>query len=681
MTTADWTLLLCVPLLPLAGFGAQIFLGRRLPGRGAPILVGAMGLAAAIALVQGFRFIGADVGELRSSVEAGFSWNFLWTEATPGTPNVAFGLLFDNLSAIMLAAVAPICFLIHLYSVGYMQGDRRYHIYFANISLFTAGMLGLILSDNFLSFFICWELMGFCSYSLIGHFHDKPSAAAACKKAFLTTRVGDVCLFLGVAILFSHYDTVAFSALFAGVQETLAATGGEYPGWLVAAGLLIFMGAVGKSAQFPLHIWLPDAMEGPTPVSAMIHAATMVAAGVYLTARAAPFFSEEVFVVVALVGSFTAIFAALIGICATDIKKVLAYSTISQLGFMIAAIGVGGWVAGLFHMVTHAFFKACLFLGSGSVIHAVHTQEMPEMGGLRRKMPITYGTMLVSTLAIAGVPLFAGFYSKDSILAAALGRAQSGGGLLDTLPAVFLFVAAGITAFYMFRLMILTFHGAPRDQEKFDHAHESPSTMTIPLVVLGLGAVFSGSLWIANGDVLGHHPWFPGLVSAPTLSGLVPVAPAIAEHAHGQALWMSVAIGAAGIALAFSFYQWGVFSAEAWAKRLGPLYRAVSAKFWIDEIVNTTVVRLTVIASAVLGAFDRGVVDGLVNLVGWGGRKSADLAGFLDKHGVDGLVNSTALATQALGAGASTVQSGRIQQYLLFTVLGAVALGAWILVR
>ncbi|MGH7151422.1 MAG: NADH-quinone oxidoreductase subunit L, partial [Planctomycetota bacterium] len=441
---------------------------------------------------------------------------------------------------------------------------------------------------------------------------------------------------------------------------------------LTVAGLCLFLGAVGKSAQFPLHVWLPDAMEGPTPVSAMIHAATMVAAGVFLTARSFLFLSPEARIVVALVGSFTAIFAATIGICQTDIKRVLAYSTVSQLGYMIAGIGVGGIAAGLFHMVTHAAFKACLFLGSGSVIHAVHTQEMPRMGGLRRRMPITYGTMLVSTLAIAGVPPFAGFYSKDAILSSSLAHAMEHGAWLHALPAIFLFVAAGVTAFYMFRLIILTFHGAPRDAHKFEHAHESPLVMTVPLIVLGFfavtgGLIFGGNWFLRLGEGL------PGMVKA---EGEV----AHLEHeAHTIAMWGSIGVAGAGILLAFAFYQWRRLSAEAWARRWGPAYGWVKNKYFVDEFYLATVVRLVMFLTAVQRWFDVWIIDGLVNLLGGVGRAAAAVSGWFDRWVVDGAVNLLGWLTQLWGGVARLFQTGRVQTYVAWGVAGAVGAAAFVL--
>src|SRR5262245_8117301 len=471
----DFKLLLAVPAIPLAGYVLQIFLRRRLP-HGDKLLTLGMFAVMCITVYLGAKGLHAAYrGErfFHESSEAGIGFGWLYANGSvPASQNIVLGILYDPLGAAMLAVVGIVSFCVHLFSIGYVHGDKRYPIFFANISLFTFAMLGLVLADNLLVLFVFWELMGAMSYLLIGHFAHDPSqpffhrwATWASKKAFLTTRVGDVLLFVGIFILWDKFHTLRFTELWAAARETVAENGGEFPAWLTWAGLCIFGGTVGKSAQFPLHIWLPDAMAGPTPVSAMIHAATMVAAGVFLLGRMYPLLSPDVRGVVTVVGATTALFAATIGTTCYDLKAVLAYSTISQLGFMVAAVGLGGVVAGMFHMTTHAFFKACLFLSAGSVIHGCHhVQDMRLMGGLRKKMPITFACMLICTLAIAGVPYFSGFFSKDEIIKAGILR------ILDartfdgwSLYAVFaLAAAAALTAFYMFRLIFLTFFGEYR---------------------------------------------------------------------------------------------------------------------------------------------------------------------------------------------------------------------------
>jgi NADH-quinone oxidoreductase subunit L len=677
---------------------------------------------AAKAIATGF----AGEEFFHQSREDGFAWSWLYQTAKSAgsSMNLTAGILYDNLGAALLAVVGIVSFFVHLFSIGYMKGDRRFHIFFANISLFTFAMLGLVLSDNILFFFAFWELMGLMSYLLIGHFaHDPTSprithAASACKKAFLTTRIGDTALFIGMMMFFWKFQTLHFSELWRLAQEEVARNGGEYPAWMTIAGLFVFGGTVGKSAQFPLHIWLPDAMEGPTPVSAMIHAATMVAAGVFLLGRTYPLLSPEVLAVVTVVGSFTALFAATIGTTVNDIKGVLAYSTISQLGFMVAACGLGGVVFGMFHMVTHAFFKACLFLCSGSVIHGCHhEQDMRRMGGLRKLMPITFACMLASTLAIAGIPLFSGFYSKDKIIMSAFEKSLGHFEGVGFFASLALPVAALLTAFYMFRLIFMTFSGEYRgaaahagdhgghaahghdDHAGHDHAghghddhghahvpHESPWPMTVALVCLGLLGVLGGHFWLASlSDPLASHtePWFLRIVSLERLYGGLVAEPHVAEHvehqAHSLALVVSLGVALAGIAIAALLYQAKKIDPARIAASLGEVYHAVANKYWIDEIVNAAVVRPTVGFALLQKWFDEKVVDGLVNGVGhltrWLGFGSA----WVDLRGVDGAVNGVGSLAQAFGSVARLFQTGRVQQYVSFAVGGGILLAAWLI--
>lgn len=451
----------------------------------------------------------------------------------------AIGIYIDNTTAITLFMVTLLAFLIHLFSTGYMQGEVRYARFFATINLFTMGMIGLVLANNFLWLFVCWEIMGLCSYLLIGHYFEKPSAQAACVKAFITTRIGDCFMFVGMMIIFLNARTLLFAgpnefqALFAGWQEgaldgmfrwgltTYGGPGSMFAnmgaqallvggGALSVMGILLFIGPVGKSAQFPLHVWLPDAMEGPTPVSAMIHAACMVSAGVYLTARLFPLFTPDTLMVVAYIGGFTALFAGTIGLMQTDIKKVLAFSTISQLGYMFLGIGVGAWVPAVFHMITHAFFKALMFLGSGSVILGCsHEQEMTRMGGLWKKMPVTTATFWIGNLAITGAPFFfSGFYSKEAVLTQAM---IFGVDTAVIIPYVFGALGAGLTTFYMFRLVWMTFHGKPRDPWVYEHAKESPWNVVLPLIVIAGFAVVVG--WpLAAKSSMGENLGFTNVV-------------------------------------------------------------------------------------------------------------------------------------------------------------------------
>jgi NADH-quinone oxidoreductase subunit L len=566
----------------------------------------------------------------------------------------------------MLIVVTLISALIHLYSIGYMHGDERYSRYFAYLSLFSFSMLGLVLSDNFFGIYIFWELVGLCSYLLIGFWFEKHSASNAAKKAFITNRVGDICMFTGILIVFTTLGVFKFEDVFQGVAD-----GKLSGGLLTATGLLIFGGAIGKSAQFPLHVWLPDAMEGPTPVSALIHAATMVAAGVYLVGRVFVFFTADALLFIAYIGTITAFMAATIAIVQTDIKRVLAYSTVSQLGFMMVGLGTGGYTAGLFHLTTHAFFKALLFLGSGSVIHAVHTQDMHEMGGLRKKMPITFWTFLVATLAISGVPPLSGFWSKDAILASALefGMIHPSHMIIS----VIMFLSAGITAFYMFRLVYLTFAGAPRDKLKFDHAHESPRVMTIPLTVL---AVFSvGTISWGWYDHLIAKPDLSMFASTPT--EVIPgheAAHGVAHSAHNIALVLSVLVAGLGILISTATYYWKRISAETWGKRLRPIYNLLRNKYYFDELYGATVIKGTLLTSKLSGLFDLRFIDGIVNGVARWTTKVSFADGWFDLRVVDGLVNLVARVVQFFGAGLRNIQTGRVQTYILMALGAVVAL-------
>ncbi len=488
-----------IPFLPLLSFFVNIAVGKRLPRKGDWLSLATIGAGLVMSIVIFF--------EVFRIYDPNFKYHVVvpWLSLR-GRFVINAGILVDNLTAVMLVVVTGVSFLVHLFSVGYMHGDPKYSRYFAYLSVFSFSMLGLVLAESFFFIYIFWELVGFSSYALIGFWFEKKSAADAGKKAFIVNRIGDLGFLLGFLLLFATTGLLGFDEVFQAIGE------GKIGGTLLTlAGIGIFCGAIGKSAQFPLHVWLPDAMEGPTPVSALIHAATMVAAGVYLVGRVYPIFTPDAFLVIAYIGLLTLFIAGTIAITATDIKKVLAYSTCSQLGYMIMGLGVGGFTAGLAHLTTHAAFKACLFLGSGSVIHAVHSQEITEMGGLRKKMPITFITFLIATLAISGVPLFSGFYSKDMILGAALEFGMRNPHHMILFAGALL--TAGMTAFYMFRLVILTFLGKPKDHHKFDHAHESPPNMWVPLVVL---AGLSFSFWYSG--------WFGDLIQKPA-----PVIPVVAS--------------------------------------------------------------------------------------------------------------------------------------------------------
>jgi NADH-quinone oxidoreductase subunit L len=543
---------------------------------------------------------------------------------------IHLGLLMDQLTAVMLIVVTVVSLMVQIYSQGYMKGDAGYHRYFAFMSLFTASMLGLVLADNLLFVYVFWEMVGLCSYLLIGFWFHRPSAANAAKKAFIVTRLGDFGFLAAILLIFFNTGTLDITQL-----HSLAATGALAGTTLTWAAIGIFAGAAGKSAQFPLHTWLPDAMEGPTPVSALIHAATMVAAGVFLVARTFPLFahSTEAVTTVAVVGGFTAIFAATMGLVMTDIKRVLAYSTISQLGYMMLGLGVGGVAIGIFHLFNHAFFKALLFLGAGSVSHATGTFDMRKMGGLRKIMPWTYATFLIASLSIAGIWPLAGFWSKDEILASAL----------ENQPVLFVLamITVFMTAFYMFRVVFMTFGGSYRggDPEAHGKPHESPPVMVMPMVVLAILAVVSG-LWNVTGDFgafMGHgetHSFTEGFFGILTHS--LP--------------WISLVLAGLGILLAYAIYSARWLSAERIGGMFQPLYKLFLHKYWLDELYEKVFV-------------------GRVLLKGF----FAGLQGF-DSYGVDGAVNGVASGAMATGRAIRKAHSGQLQLYGLFIGIGILAI-------
>ena len=546
-----------------------------------------------------------------------------------GTLDIELALRIDGLSAIMLVVVTSVSLLVQVYSQGYMHGDGGYSRYFAYMSLFTAAMLGLVMVDSILVVYMFWELVGLGSYLLIGFWFHKPEAANAAKKAFLTTRLGDIGFLVAILLIWTKTDTLNIPL----IQE-IAQGGGLSDAVVTLFALGVFAGAVGKSAQFPLHVWLPDAMEGPTPVSALIHAATMVAAGVYLVARMYPVFqtSEEALTTVAYVGGFTAIFAASMGIVMTDIKRVLAYSTISQLGYMMLALGAGGYIAAIFHLFTHAFFKALLFLGAGSVNHATGTFDMRRMGGLWSHMPVTYGTFLVGALSLAGVAPLAGFWSKDEVL----GAAWTDDKLLFAVAMAVVFM----TAFYIFRAVFLTFHGDYAGGEAAQHGagahsapHESPPVMALPLLVLAVPAALAG---FAN---------FPANATegvAHLLEGALPEASAEALH-HAEFSWgialSSTAMALAGIGGAWLFYGARVLSAERVRLALRPLHVLLERKYFLDDLYEGVLLR---------GVLYRGVIAGL---------------SWIDTYVVDGLANGVGAGMRLGSTGLRLLQTGQVQVY------------------
>jgi NADH-quinone oxidoreductase subunit L len=575
-------------------------------------------------------------------------------------------LRIDSLSALMLLFVTFVGFLIHVYSSGYMGHEEGYGRFFAYLNLFMFAMLVLVLGGNFLMLFVGWEGVGLCSYLLIGYYYEKKFAADAGKKAFVVNRIGDFGFVLGIFAVFALFGSLDFQEVFAKAAANPAA----YTPYMTVVCLLLFVGACGKSAQFPLYVWLPDAMAGPTPVSALIHAATMVTAGVYMVARCNVFFrlAPHAMIVVACVGAFTALFAATIGLAQNDIKKVLAYSTVSQLGYMFLACGVGAFTEGMFHVTTHAFFKACLFLGAGSVIHAMGgEQDIRRMGGLAKKIPRTYWTFLVATLTISGVPFLAAFFSKDAIKAAVFhAEFEAVPWLPRVLYAVALFTA-GLTAFYMFRLLSLTFWGKFRGTaEQESHVHESPASMTVPLMVLAFLSIVSGYVGvpiIEHGDRIGE---FLKPIRLP-IAGLN-------EKGHNAPLSLelmlmaaAVAVASIGIYLAWSWYTKGEGRTPARLAEQWPgVYRAVTNKYFVDEAYDRVFVNgLALGGGRFLWEVDATVVDMIPNGAAAVTKGLSWMASLFDQYVVDGLVNGVATTLQGLFRVFRRAQTGRVQNYAL----------------
>ncbi len=670
-----------IPLFPLTSAAIMLLLGRRLPNSIVSVLcVGSVFVSfmfSAGAVWQLTQLTGEHVHQvvLYQWVPAGA---FQMSSGAMGNFVADLGFLLDPLSAVMILVVTGVGFLIHVYSIGYMGHEGGYYRFFGYMNLFMFSMLMLVLANNMLLMFVGWEGVGLCSYLLIGFYFLKKSAADAGKKAFIVNRVGDTSFMLGIFLTAATLGTIKFSEFGAAISAGRFEIGAPV---MTAIALLFFVGATGKSAQIPLYVWLPDAMEGPTPVSALIHAATMVTAGVYMVTRTNAIFrlSPVAMETVAVIGAVTAIFAASMGLVQNDIKRVLAYSTISQLGYMFLACGVGAFTAGIFHLMTHAFFKALLFLGSGSVIHAMSgEQDMRKMGALWSRIPTTARTMFAGTLAIAGIPPLAGFFSKDEILWRTFEHSR----VLWFVG----FLTAGMTAFYMFRLVNLTLFGKSRaDHDVEHHIHESPRSMTGVLVILAVLSVFGG--WIGIPAALGgsnHFEKFLEPVIAKYGGEVTEAAGGAAHHdpmEYGLMI-VSVAIALSGIWLAYVIYlkREGLADrmAASWPRAHNLLYR----KYYMDEIYDALFVNRTKDLATTLGAFDRTVIDGIgVDGSAWLTRFISRVSIWWDTWIVDGLVNLSGRIVWLFSFPVRLVQTGLVQSYALVIVLGVLAIFGYYLTR
>src|SRR5438270_3405055 len=650
-----------IPAIPGASFFLILFLGRRMPGKGADIGIAGVGLSFLLSVAAAVKWI--SMSTPRHAVERHVTWFKM------GGITVHAGTHIDGLAVMMLFVVTIVSLMVHVYSVGYMHGDRRFTFYYAALLLFTASMLTLVTADNTLLLLIGWELVGVCSFMLIGHWWEEEVNSAAAVKAFITTRVGDVALMLGIITLFyAAGRTFDIATL-----NRLALTGGITHHLLLVGALRLLLGVVGRSAQFPLHVWLPDAMAGPTPVSALIHAATMVVAGVYLVARVYGVFLSGLSIgplgnginALALIGGITVLIGAALAFVQDDVKRVLAYSTISQLGYMVMALGVGAWTAGIFHLFTHAFFKALLFLGSGSLIHAVHSNNMSDMGGLRKRMPTTFWTFIVGSLALAGIFPLAGFWSKDEIL---LGASRGH-------YAAFLWVGiigAFMTAAYMTRACYLIFWGEYRGE---GHPHEAPPSMAWPLRILAVGSIGAG--WLS---AFGFHG-FPNWVSFDVEGVTREVIHEYAFSVPLAAISLAVALIGIGVAAGYYFRNLGP---HGLTRRNGPAragYRFLEEKYYLDKIYIDGVIRSIQypIARAIYW-FDQHIIDGFVNGVAWVCRKVANFVyDIVDQKIVDGVANGAGFTAEESGGILRYIQTGRVQQYAA-VLFGAAGLFGLILV-
>ena len=690
-----------IPVLPFLGALLNgVFLRGRIGKRAvAWIACGSVGLAALLGLAIIAAYAGAEApavagGHAAAAAEHGrqvgvdlpfYTWipaGMLGAAGVPTDFTVEMGFFIDPLACVMLFVVTFVGFWIHIYSVGYMAHEHGFQRYFTYLNLFMGAMLMLVLGNNYLVMFVGWEGVGLCSYLLIGFYYNQDFPPYAGRKAFIVNRIGDFAFLIGLFALVANFGTLKFTELFDRIAESSGAAALQpYHFGLTVAGfvaLCLFVGAMGKSAQIPLYVWLPDAMAGPTPVSALIHAATMVTAGVYMVVRSNVIYqlAPGVSLFVATIGAVTAIFAGSIGIAQNDIKKVLAYSTVSQLGYMFLAAGLGAYTAAIFHLMTHAFFKALLFLGSGSVIHAMGgEQDMRKMGGLKKHMPVTYWTFWIGSLALAGIPGFAGFFSKDQILGAVAAHGQWWLFVIGLLT-------AGLTACYMFRAVYLTFVGEFRGtHEQEHHLHESPRIMTVPLVVLAVGAVVSG--WIGVPAALTTGRVDLNIFDAFLRPVLRVIPGRTAEHHH-----LSLAVEWVLIAIAVAVAFGGIFIARAiwrrrgmdgetlFVRRAGPLHRVLAAKYYVDELYDATFVRGTWGLARGLFRFDARVIDGaLVNGTSNATRDFfSRLSGLFDKVVVDGAVNLIGAVLSLFSVLFRRVQTGLVSNYALVLALGMFAL-------
>ena len=728
-------LLTIATLLPLASFVVLVFIGRRmgtpLAGWFATAAIGASFVCSVVAMgswmVQS-RYQDATWGMNVAPINLPMKWIPVGTDTNPGGQAqdhpgwLDIGVYVDSLTIVMFAMITLVATLVHIFSIGYMREDKRFPRFFTYLGLFCFSMLGLVLGGTLLQLFIFWELVGLCSYLLIGFWYEKKAASNAAIKAFVVNRVGDFGFLIGFGILFYFVGNATLPHTWVALGD--AGRGGPVTlsnGVVISAGLLtvmgigLFFGAVGKSAQFPLHVWLPDAMEGPTPVSALIHAATMVASGVYLVGRIYPVLSPGAKLFIAIIGVTTLTMVALIAIVQSDIKKVLAYSTLSQLGYMILAMGIGSWVGGLFHLITHAFFKALLFLGSGSVIHAAHhEQELPHYGGLWRKIPVTAITFAIAVLAIAGTPLFSGYYSKDMILAHAGAFSSLAGhdGRSHWYAAFFILpvIIAYVTPFYMTRCWMLTFWGKPRNRHLYDHAHESP-ILWLPLAILAVPSIAAGWNLFSVRDLLessiresnkvcatiqqstagggqsggpqAGKPFLGFTTAWPTEDpgATKPEAertPSEKAHAHG---WHAVhvyilpafAIGI-GLGVLIYFNGYAIASRLVRIPPLGWIHKWLYHRMYFDELYFSVFVATTLAASRFSAWFDRHVIDGLVNGAAWMTKQLAFGVGAHDKYVVDGAVNGVGRLAHGVGSAVRNPTAGRIRLYVIILMM-AIAVG------